>query len=223
MLKSCVLSAAAALLGLTSTGIAAQITGEYLESRTCSVYTGPCFANAEMGLAGKEAVMAWKVDEGAWNGVALDGLGAALVVTAENTLGDDGIFGMDPGKTNSVIVVDEAATPEQQQALISFVRESAKELAKNVVSVERAPVELRNNHIKGEGVFRAGDVARIETREMRDGDCVCSNEVVYYQPLTKVDNVSPVFTRIMSYQGDDLNSRWTARDERSAFIATFRR
>ena len=38
------------------------------------MWTGPCFANAEMGLAGKEAVMAWKVDQGSWNDVKLDGL-----------------------------------------------------------------------------------------------------------------------------------------------------
>ena len=223
MRKWQILAAAATVLALSSTGMAAQISGEYLESRTCSVYTGPCFANAEMGLAGKEAVMAWKVDEGTWNGVELDGLGAALVVTAENTLGDDGIFGMKPGKTAAVIVVDEQATPVQQQALVGFVKESAKELTKNVVTIERAPIELKNNYLKGVGVFKAGDLAQIQTREMRDGDCVCSNEVVYYQPLTEVENMVPVFTRLMTYQGDDLNSRWTSRDERSAFIATFRR
>ena len=215
--------AAAALLAVSSPGMAAQISGEYLESRTCSVYTGPCFANAEMGLAGKEAVMAWKVDEGVWEGVSLDGLGAALVVTAENTLGDDGIFGMNPGKTAAVIVVDEKATAEQQQALVGFVKDSAKELTKNVVTIERAPIELRNNYLKGVGVFKAGNLAQIETREMRDGDCVCSNEVVYYQPLTEVENRVPVFTRLMSYQGDDLGRSWISRNERSAFIATFRR
>ena len=47
---------------------AANISGEYLEARTCNVYTGPCFANAEMGLAGKEALMAWKIDKGQWKG-----------------------------------------------------------------------------------------------------------------------------------------------------------
>ena len=30
-----------------------KISGEYLEIRSCSVYTGPCFANAEMGVTGK--------------------------------------------------------------------------------------------------------------------------------------------------------------------------
>ena len=31
---------------------AASITGQYVEARTCDVYTGPCFANADTGLSG---------------------------------------------------------------------------------------------------------------------------------------------------------------------------
>jgi hypothetical protein len=62
------LSGCLAVLSLVSTGAAAEISGEYLEARTCDVYTGPCFANGEVGIAGKEAVMAWKVDEGKWAG-----------------------------------------------------------------------------------------------------------------------------------------------------------
>ncbi len=47
------LSLALALLFVFATnGLAANISGEYIEARTCNVYTGPCFANAEMGLAG---------------------------------------------------------------------------------------------------------------------------------------------------------------------------
>jgi len=30
-----------------------SITGDYLEVRSGDIYTGPCFANAEMGLTGK--------------------------------------------------------------------------------------------------------------------------------------------------------------------------
>ena len=46
-----------ALLLATATPLLAEISGDYLEVRTCDVYTGPCFGNAEMSLAGKEAVM----------------------------------------------------------------------------------------------------------------------------------------------------------------------
>ena len=41
-----------------------EISGEYLEARSCDVFTGPCFANGDIGLNGREAVMAWKVDAG---------------------------------------------------------------------------------------------------------------------------------------------------------------
>ena len=57
-----------ALIALPSCAQAAQpaghVTGEYIESRTADVYTGPCFANSEVNLTGKEAVLAWHVDKG---------------------------------------------------------------------------------------------------------------------------------------------------------------
>lgn len=59
---------------------AAAIKGSYLEARTCQVYTGPCFANGEIGLTGKDAVMAWNVSEGDFQGVDLAGLSVVLVL-----------------------------------------------------------------------------------------------------------------------------------------------
>jgi hypothetical protein len=210
-------------VGLVSTARAATIEGEYLEARTCNVYTGPCFANAEMGLAGKEAIMAWKVDTGTWNETSLDGLGVALVVSADNTLGDDGLFGQAPAKTKSVVLVDKNATKNQQEALIAFVKDSAKKLAENIVRVEEVPFTLENDHVDSKGVFSAGDIAKIETRELKKGDCVCTNEIVYYQPLTKVDNFHPAFSLSNNFQGQGLDNRWSSGEQRSAFMATFRR
>ncbi len=202
--------------------IAGTITGEYLEVRTCDVYTGPCFANAEMSLAGKEAVMAWKVEKGTWKDVTIDGLGVALVVKAEGTLGSDGVFPMKPGKTAAVIIVDEKASADQREALVAFVKDRAKDLTKNVLNVVSAPIKLENDHLEGKGVFSAGKLAAIETRQMRKNDCVCTNEMIYYQPLTKVENFSPAYALRQSYQGEGLNGKWTNNNTRSAFLATFR-
>lgn len=201
---------------------AGTITGEYLEARTCDVYTGPCFANAEMALAGKEAVLAWKIEKGVWKDVVIDGLGVALVVKAEGTLGSDGVFPMQPGKTAAIIIVDERASTAQREALVAFVRNNAKDLTKNVLNVVAAPIRLENDHLEGKGVFSAGKLAAIETRKMGKSDCVCTNEVIYYQPLTKVENFSPAYTLRQSYQGDGLNGKWTNNHTRSAFLATFR-
>src|SRR5260370_25455635 len=65
---------------------AAELTGKYVEARTCDVYTAPCFANAEMNLAGKHAVLGWRVDQGAVDGVKLDGLSVVALIAASDTL-----------------------------------------------------------------------------------------------------------------------------------------
>ena len=202
---------------------ATEIRGDYLEARTCDVYTGPCFANAEMSLAGKEAIMAWKVEEGTWKGVSLDGLGAALVVRSNRTLGDDGTFGMKQGKQQSVILVDDKATAEQHLALIDFVKTSNAKLSRNVKKIVKTPIELQNNYLTNKGLFSAGKLAKIETRAMRKDDCVCTNEVTYYQPFNTIENMSPAYSKTMSFQGEGLNSKWTNHGQRSAFLGTFRR
>src|SRR5262249_23455523 len=69
------------LLGLAATNAsAAGIRGDYVEARTADVFTGPCFSNAEIFITGNRAVMAWKVTEGSWNGVDLQGLCIAAAV-----------------------------------------------------------------------------------------------------------------------------------------------
>ena len=210
------------LMVTANVAVADAITGEYLEARTCDVYTGPCFANAEMSLTGKEAVMAWKVDKGSWNDVTLDGLGVAVVVKAEGTLGNDGVFPMKAGKMAAVIIVDERASSEQHAALVAFVKHSAKEYTANVIKVVSSPITLKNDHLEGKGVFSAGKLASIETRKMGKKDCSCSNEMIYYQPLTKVENFVPAYSLKLSYEGEGLNGRWTNRNLRSSFLATFR-
>ncbi len=63
---------------------AAGISGSYIEARTCDVWTGPCFANAEVNLDGKHAVLGWKIDKGNLDNVALDGLGIVAVIAASD-------------------------------------------------------------------------------------------------------------------------------------------
>ena len=48
---------AVAFVILAAPAGAAELSGKYIEARTCDVYTAPCFANAEMNLTGKHAVM----------------------------------------------------------------------------------------------------------------------------------------------------------------------
>ena len=89
MFKSMIaLCAVLVLVGSSGAG-AAGIRGDYIEARTADVYTGPCFSNAEIFIYGSQAVMAWKVTEGSYNGVDLSGLGIAAAIQGTTTFSED--------------------------------------------------------------------------------------------------------------------------------------
>ena len=123
-MKRCFVLAAVALVAAALPVSAAGVTGQYVECRTCDVWTGPCFANAEMNWGGKNAVMAWKVENGSLGDVKLDGLSVVAVIAAHDTLGLDQTA---PGK--AVLIVDQRATPSQREALVRLARTQAGKLA----------------------------------------------------------------------------------------------
>ncbi len=50
--------------------IAQQIRADYSESRSTDVYVAQCFANGGASLTGNQALLAWQMQEGLWDGVA---------------------------------------------------------------------------------------------------------------------------------------------------------
>ena len=201
--------------------VAQQIEGEYMETRSADVYTGQCFANGEVNLVGREAILAWKVDRGSWNGVKLDGLGVAAAVRANATLGDPYA---NPYPAKSVMMVDDHATPQQKEALISLAKHYAGRLLDDVVEVKSAPVLMelpQNHHQQGPARMMAGDWASIQTRPLNDRDHICGNEVTFYPPLVKLDHSVPAVAVTDRYAGPGLDTDWTLHGKRSAFLGRF--
>jgi len=126
---------------------AQNIYGNYVEARTADVYTGPCFANSEVGLVGQY-----------------------------------------------------------------------------VVRVDYQPIELTfadNNIHSMQASLTAGNLAKITTRALSEGDHICRNEEVWYRPLTKLDHAMPAYALANQFQGQGLDTTWRSPDKRSAFIGTF--
>jgi hypothetical protein len=198
------------------------ISGDYLEVRSCDVYTGPCFANAEMGLSGKEGMLVWSVREGAWNGVKLDGLNVIAVVRTDGTLGD---LHYQPRSGKAVLVVDAAATQKQRDALVDFARAMAGGLIREVAEVKTAPMQVALGTCDGRGCasVKAGDLVQITTRCLGSKDHLCGNEETFYPPLTKVTDAYPVFTELASFEGRGLNLTWAMVEKRNAFLGHFAR
>src|ERR1043165_5134314 len=85
------LLAVAALVGLAAPPLVAggkgTLTGAYVEARTAEVFTGGCIMNSEAETMGKQAVLAWKVDRGTFNGIPLDGLAVIAALAGDRNLG----------------------------------------------------------------------------------------------------------------------------------------
>jgi hypothetical protein len=196
-----------------------QIKGEYIETRSADVYTGQCFANGEMNLAGDEAILAWHVTEGKWDGADLSGLTVGAAVKAQATLGDPYAQAY-PAK--AVLFVEKSATPQQRQALINFAQEQGGELLRHIVKVMDVPVsmEILQQH-SGRARLQAGDFVTVETRGIGPKDHLCGNEATFYPPLTETAHAMPAVAMTDEYRGTDLKVSWTLHDKRSAFVGTF--
>ena len=207
------------LFGVSLSVAAQQIRGDYVETRSADVYTGQCFANGEVNLVGNQAILAWRVQSGSWNGVALDGLSVAAAVRANATLGDPYA---DPYPAQSVLLVDDQASPQQRAALEAFARHMGGELLKNVEQVIATPVELEVNEQRhGAALLRAGKFATVQTRSLGDKDHLCGNEVTFYPPLTQLAHSMPAVAVTDQYSGPGLGVDWDLHGKRSAFVGTF--
>jgi hypothetical protein len=245
--------AAATAVAAVAPAAAPGISGDYLEARTADVYTGPCFANSEMDLAGKQAVVAWHVRQGAWQGVPLGGLSVVAAVRSAATLGDP--FG-GPLHAAALIVVDQRATPQQRDALVAFAHAMSGDLLKTVVAVESVPIEMSvgaispealaaralhpaehpgHHHlaaglavagISGDARLKAGAWVDLATRGIGPQDHLCGNEEVFYPPLTADRSrvtAVPAVTVAYDFRGPGLGMVWSSPGKRSAFVGRFAR
>ncbi|MCH2126667.1 MAG: DUF1326 domain-containing protein [Pirellulaceae bacterium] len=207
-------------LVLTSLHVEAnEISGFYLETRTCQVYTGPCFANGESGLCGRDAIMAWSIEEGKQGDVDLAGLHVIVVVRSSDTLGFEGINGA--GKVKSIILVDERANASQRQQLIDFAKKNSGRAGENVRRIDSIDIQMSLKTLELTGELLAGDVIKLRTRKAGKGDCICSNETAYYPPLAKVEHFAPGVTIEGEFKGRGLGTTWSTPGDRSAYMATF--
>src|SRR4026207_211031 len=89
-----------------------SLRGDYVEVRTASVFAGACHYNGEVVTTGRDAMMAWNVTSGRWQGVDLNGVRALAIVTADANLSDD------QAARQSEVIIDAQASDAQSKAMI---------------------------------------------------------------------------------------------------------
>src|SRR5829696_6984884 len=76
-----------------------SVRGDYVEVRTASVFAGACHYNGEVVTTGRDAMMAWNVTSGKWQGVDLSGVRAVAIVSSQSNLSEQ-----DAARASKVII-----------------------------------------------------------------------------------------------------------------------
>ena len=211
---------AAALIGLAASPIAAggkgTVTGAYVEARTAEVFTGGCIMNSEAETMGKQAVLAWKVDRGTFNGIAIDGLSVVAAVSGDKNLGMTEMGGEKP-IVRSAIYVDQRANAAQQLALVAMANELSKGIVGTIVQVTAAPIQFTDY---GSEIQVTAGPASLDVNKHLTHDPTCG-AMQWFHPLASVDDAAIGVASQHVFTGSALGTKWSDPNKRSAFFGTF--
>ncbi len=214
--------ALAALVGLGGSPLLAggggTVSGSYVEARTAEVFAGGCVMNSEAGTEGKEAVLAWKVDRGSFNGVSLDGLSIVAALSGNANLGMVEMGG-DRAAVRSTVFVDQRANPVQKMALVAMANELSNGVMGTIVNVTQTPIQFADN--ANQVQVAAGQVSLGVSKHVSH-DPTCGAQL-WFKPLSSVNDATLGLAEQHSFSGSNLGVKWSAPNKRSAFFGTFSR
>jgi hypothetical protein len=208
-------SIAASLVLLCGTTAFAAVKGDYVEVRTASVFAGACHFNGELVTTGRDAIMAWNVTAGEFNGVSLAGVRAIAVVSSDANLIEE------KATRKSAIVID-AASDAQASAWTAMMKQDAAATLGRIVSIKRGPVTFKHDSKDGYTVEAVG-FASAKVQPMPNGECCKQPNDVWYEPLTKLDGRKVGYTAAAGYAGGLVGEKWQRAGENSAFYGSFTR
>jgi len=210
------LAAPFATLSVAGRGL---VSGQYVEARTAEVFTGGCVMNSEAETMGKQAVLAWKVDRGSFNGVSLDGLSVVAALAGDRNLGMTEMGGAKPS-VRSAVYVDERANPAQQIALVAMVNELSKGLVGTIVQVTPTLIEFADRGGEIQVSAGPGKSVSLDVSKHVPHDPSCG-AMQWFHPLGTVDDPEIGLAAQHVFSDSGLGTKWSDPNKRSAFFGTF--
>src|SRR5262249_35430665 len=198
----------AALIGLAASPLVAggkgTVTGAYVEARTAEVFTGGCIMNSEAETMGKQAVLAWKVDRGTFNGIAIDGLSVVAAASGDKNLGKTEIGGDKP-IVRSAIYRDQRANAAQQLALAALANGTSKGIVGTIVQVTPAPIQFTDH---GSEIQVTAGPASLDVNKHLTHDPTCG-AMQWFHPLASVDDAAISVAAQHIFTGSALGTKWS--------------
>jgi hypothetical protein len=189
-----------------------SLRGDYVEVRTASVFAGACHYNGEVVTTGRDAMMAWKVTSGKWQGVDLSGVRVIAIVNADANLAENN------AARQSEIIIDSQASRTQALAMVNALKEKYAASLGRVVEVRTAPISFERN---GRTYAVVTNEAAMNVEGMPNDLCCRMPNLVWYAPLVGLENRKVGYTSNATYSGKVVGEPWSRSGENSAFYGTF--
>jgi len=189
-----------------------SLRGDYVEVRSASVFAGACHFNGEVVTTGRDALMAWNVTSGKWQGVALTGVRVMAIVSADANLAENN------AARRSEIVIDSQASRTQALAMVNALKEKYAASLGNVVAVRSAPISFERS---GRTYAVVTNDAAINVEAMPNDLCCKMPNLIWYTPLVGLENRKVGYTSKALYSGQTVGEPWSRSGENSAFYGRF--
>jgi len=189
-----------------------SLRGDYVEVRTASVFAGACHYNGEVVTTGRDAMMAWNVTSGNWQGVDLSGVRVMAIVSADVNLGEQN------AARQAEVIIDSKASRTQALAMLNALKEKYAASLGNIVEVRSAPISFERN---GRTYAVVTNEAAINVEAMPNDLCCKMPNLVWYTPFVGLENRKVGYTSKALYSGKTVGEPWSRSGENSAFYGTF--
>ena len=198
-LATAILAGLACALPLAA-GDAPAVSGDYVEARSNEVYTCGCLYSGQMTTAGREAILAWRITSGAYQGTPLAGVKVAAVIVGDANLGAYDA----PRRT--ALYLDESASDAQLQAVLALWRREYSRALGTIATVHRAPISFAQ---QGDSVrLSIPNLVEVQARKARLPEDAHPCSFLWYQPFVPLRSPSLATALNYEYSGLDFQHQW---------------
>src|SRR5882724_1789530 len=216
-MRKVLFAALAAIVAFSAFGFSSKadnvsIRGDYVEVRTASVFAGACHFNGEVTTTGRDALMAWNVKSGKWDGVDLAGVRAIASISADDNLSNP------QAKRRAEVIMDKSASHAQAVAMLGAIKSRYADALGEIVSVRSAPISFKH---EGQTYQVSSAEASIDVEAMPNDLCCRMPNLVWYSPLVPLGQRKVGYTVKALYAGHAVADSWERAGENSAFYGSF--
>ncbi len=192
-----------ALILLTTTSVyaggAPAISGDYAEVRSNEVYTCGCRFSGQSDLAATEAILAWKIASGEFEGAPLAGSKVVAVVAGNDNLERR------QAPRRSILFIDAAET----QPLVDLVSRYFGDVVGEIMAVRQAPIEFR---MDSDRALVRLDGVEVSLRRAVLPDDAHDGSYRWYDPFVPTTEWTLGVAERNEFWRDGLNRRWRITD-----------